>query len=144
MILRFLTITVAFCLLAVACGDDDDEPPDIEIPTPTPFCAPGSATASEIDLDLPRHGGDYTRHVPVEGWVSADPGRFVQASIFGPGGGNLGSSQIEVGDEADGDLHRIEAVIVLQSLPDKLDACFRLAVRDATIRLPITVGGANP
>jgi hypothetical protein len=144
MIVRTLTITAAFCLMAVACGDDDDEAIDLDLPTTTPFCAPGSATASEIDLELPRHGGDYTRHVPVEGWVDAAPGRLLQASIVGSGGGNLGSSQIEVSDEADGDLHRIETVIVLQSLPNKLDACFRLAVPGANVRLPITVGGANP
>jgi hypothetical protein len=144
MISRLLAIALAAGILSLAACGGDDEAMDIESPTPTPFCAPGSATASEIDLELPRHGGDYTRHVPVEGWVDAVPGRLVQATIVGPGGGNLGSSQIEVAEEADGDLHRIEAVIVLQSLPDKLDACFRLNIAGASVRLPITVGGANP
>ena len=127
-----------------ACGDADDLPIPIESPTPTPFCAPGSATASDIDLDLPRHGGDYTRHVPVEGWVDANPERLVSAAILGIGGGTLGSSQIEVHEEAHDGLHRIEAVIVLQALPDKMDACFSLTVASASVRLPITVGGANP
>src|SRR5688572_31539156 len=117
--LLMLASWAAALLAVLSCGDEDSSALSGS-PSPTHFCSPGRATASEIDIQLPRHGGNYTRHVPVEGWVDAGPGRLVSASVRGAGGGTLGLSQIEVEDAAEGELHRIEAVIVLQSLPEKL------------------------
>jgi hypothetical protein len=144
-VIRQLT-AIAFLVTVIAstgCGDDDDEAATGSR-TPTPFCTTDAVAASEVDIEQPRFGGTYTRHVPVEGWVDVAPGRLLRADIKGPRGGKLASSEIEVGKETRGDLHRIEASIVLQSLPEKQDACLELRVQDSTVRLPITIGGANP
>jgi hypothetical protein len=127
-----------------ACGGDGDEAEPSGSPTPTPFCTTDPVLASEVDLELPRHAGSYTRHVPVEGWVDSSPGRLLRADIEGLGGGMLASSEVEVGEEELDGLHRVEGLIVLQSFPDKQDACFTLKVGSSVVRLPIVIGGANP
>jgi hypothetical protein len=50
-----------------------------------------------FDIEFPRIGGDYTRQVPVEAFVLAEPGDLVGAAVVTLDGGLLATGPVTVG-----------------------------------------------
>ncbi len=133
-------------LLVAACGGSGDV-----VPTPgsvTPTAAPCASTAvpkaSTHDIEFPRVGGDYTRQLPVEGYVLQAAGSHVDVNIVSLNGGLLGLSQLTVGEGTRGDMHRVDDVVLLQAIPDKTRACALIEGKGWKVEIPVRVGGANP
>lgn len=129
-----------------ACGGSGDL-----VPTPasvTPTAAPCAATAvpeaSTHYIEFPRVAGDYTRQLPVEGYVLQAAGSHVDVNVVSLDGGLLASSRLTVGEGTRGNMHKVDEVILLQAIPDKTRACAVIEGKGWKAEIPVRVGGANP
>jgi hypothetical protein len=144
---KLSALLAALALATVACsGSGSPADNDLQaLPTTTRNSCPRARGASRaLQLDMPDPGGFYTRHVPVEGWADAAPGDVVDVKVTGARGGLLGSSQFQVGDDLRNGRHRVEGIIVVQIIPEKISACLAVGAAGRFMYIPILVGGANP
>jgi hypothetical protein len=126
-----------------ACSDGEGEVTVTAVRTSGPCQAP-AGLSRELEIEMPVPGAFYTRHIPVEGWVDAAPGDPVEVRVTGMEGGLLGSGGLEVGEEGRNGRHRIEGIMMIQTLAARVAACVGISAAGRFVFVPVEVGGANP
>ncbi len=144
-LLAALVTAAGLALVGCSGSPAGDLVGDNATPTISPArCTPAFGASRQLQLEMPEAGGYYTRHVPVEGWTELPLGQFVDIRVTGASGGLLGVTEIEVSDGVRNGRQRIEGVIVLQIIPEKVLACLVAGIPGSVVQVPIVVGGANP
>ena len=143
----YKALIAALILLGFAAcggGSDPETPSGSPTPTPAPCAGTPEPSAGTYNITLPRVGGDYTRQVPVQAYVQAYPGANISVDIVRLTGGLLGSALIPVLADEQGGLHKVDNIMLIQLIPNKIRACAIIRGPGWKAEIPVRVGGANP